>query len=258
MPDRTTQHAPAGALRAAADAYDDAAVRRLDLGQTTALVADAVWRLGVAEGRRQAAQHLLSLTVDHLVIAIEVALADGAPSNNGELLHRVVAVLADALDRVDAEPPTRQATEGWEREWAVDLGSRGGSWPLHPCDSEADARRVAAAYAKARTVVSRLVGLWEPAEQPCGRAGLHNCGGDWRNHDRPAEQAHVEVENASLLTLDDVAAVGVNLRHRTPEDRRAYLAEQRARHVAHGAPPAWLACFDALAAEQDGADRGQG
>jgi hypothetical protein len=31
--------------------------------------------------------------------------------------------------------------------------------------------------------------------------------------------------------------------------RRAYLADQRARHVEHGAPPVWLDLFDALAAE---------
>lgn len=55
----------------------------------------------------------------------------------------------------------RQATEGWDREWRVDLG---GGWPEHPCDSEADAHRVAAAR-PGRSVVSRLVGPWEPAEQ---------------------------------------------------------------------------------------------
>jgi len=55
----------------------------------------------------------------------------------------------------------RQATEGWDREWAVDLGGR---WlTKHPCDSEADARRVAGAYRESRTVVSRLVGPWEAA-----------------------------------------------------------------------------------------------
>jgi hypothetical protein len=83
----TPDHTPPEALRAAADAYDDAAVRRLDLGQTTALIADAVWRLAVAEGRRQ-------------------------------------------------------ATEGREREWGVDLP---GTNLVHVCLDEADARESAAA-----------------------------------------------------------------------------------------------------------------
>ena len=68
--------------------------------------------------------------------------------------------------------------------------------------------------------------------------------------------APAEPEPGPLLTLADVAASGAELRQRTPEERRAYLAEQRARHVARGAPPAWLECFDALAAEQDGDGRG--
>lgn len=49
----------------------------------------------------------------------------------------------------------------------------------------------------------------------------------------------------------DVAAAAVEMRRRSPEERRAYLAEQRARYVAHGASEAWLAAFDAFAGEQD-------
>jgi hypothetical protein len=58
-----------------------------------------------------------------------------------------------------------QATEGWRREWAMDLGLKGA--PLHPWGSEAEARRGAKARA-GRTAVSRLVGPWEPAEQTEG------------------------------------------------------------------------------------------
>lgn len=69
--------------------------------------------------------------------------------------------LEAVLDTVRDEA-RREATEGWGREWGVDLGLKG-NWPLHPCDSEPDARRVAAARA-GRTVVSRRVGLWEVTE----------------------------------------------------------------------------------------------
>lgn len=56
---------------------------------------------------------------------------------------------------------------------------------------------------------------------------------------------------APLLTLDDVAVARFELRERTPEERIAFLAEHRARHVALGAPPAWLEAFDALVAGDD-------
>lgn len=54
----------------------------------------------------------------------------------------------------------RQATEGWDREWGfTELGGA-----VDACDGEAEARRFAT-YRKGRTVVSRLVGPWEAAEQ---------------------------------------------------------------------------------------------
>lgn len=50
------QHAPAEALRAAADAFDAAHARTLDQHQITAAIADAVWPLALTEGRRQATE----------------------------------------------------------------------------------------------------------------------------------------------------------------------------------------------------------
>lgn len=54
----------------------------------------------------------------------------------------------------------RQATEGWERSWGVDTPSG----PIG-CDDEEDARGYAALPGWGH-VVSRLVGPWEPVEQP--------------------------------------------------------------------------------------------
>lgn len=62
-----------------------------------------------------------------------------------------------------------------------------------------------------------------------------------------SEEESVAPEPAPLLTLDDVASSTFVIRRRTPESRRVYLAEQRARHVEMGAPAAWLEAFDALA-----------
>ena len=53
MTDQPT-FAPPEARQAAADAYDDAAVRKVDVGQMTAAVADAVWAVAEARIRRQA------------------------------------------------------------------------------------------------------------------------------------------------------------------------------------------------------------
>ena len=56
----------------------------------------------------------------------------------------------------------RQATEGWGREWAIDLP---GTTLVYACDDEADARASASAEPSGCFVVSRLVGPWEAAEQ---------------------------------------------------------------------------------------------
>ncbi len=85
-----------------------------------------------------------------------------------------------------------QATDGWEREWAVRL--RDGS-QLEP-DGEVYVRAHARAEGPNGTVVSRLVGPWEPTKQaPCPTcSGLiretvgmvcQTCGTDYE----PAEQA---------------------------------------------------------------------
>jgi hypothetical protein len=57
-----------------------------------------------------------------------------------------------------------------------------------------------------------------------------------------------EPGDVDLLLLEDVSPDEPQIRRRSPEDRRAYLADQRARHVANGAPPYWLDTFDILAA----------
>lgn len=77
----------------------------------------------------------------------------------------------------------------------------------------------------------------------------HDCG-EFKGKSGGEEEA-VEPEVAPLLTLDDVASVAFELRQRSPEGRRTYLAEQRAQHVAMGAPTVWLEAFDAQAAALD-------
>jgi hypothetical protein len=78
------------------------------------------------------------------------------------------------------------------------------------------------------------------------------CAMRWAPHAEDGiEEVPAVPEPGPLLTLADVASTAFEMRRRTPEDRQAYLAEQRARHMAHGAPEAWLACFDALAAGGD-------
>lgn len=61
------------------------------------------------------------------------------------------------------------------------------------------------------------------------------------------EPPEAAVEMPELLTLEDVTPSTLQIRRRSPEERRAYLAEQRAWHVANGAPECWLSTFDSLA-----------
>lgn len=62
------------------------------------------------------------------------------------------------------------------------------------------------------------------------------------------EEVSEPAEAAPLLPLDSVTSTSPVMLRRAPEARRAFLAEQRARHVANGAPEAWLEAFDTLAA----------
>jgi hypothetical protein len=85
------------------------------------------------------------------------------------IADEVWAKVGPVVEQIRAEAyerGLREATEGWEREWAVAFTDK--TWP--PNDSEQSARTFAALYADGR-VVSRLVGPWEPApavnaEQP--------------------------------------------------------------------------------------------
>lgn len=71
----------------------------------------------------------------------------------------------------------RQATEGWGREWAVALPEeRHDEGPIWHCADEDEARK-AAASAFGGSVVSRLVGPWEPAEQPEPARPMRNARG---------------------------------------------------------------------------------
>src|SRR6185369_9942045 len=90
----------------------------------------------------------------------------------GEHLAAAVRRLHDreraAYERGLAEG-RRQATEGWEREhlWGVVLDH--GDEPQYKCGSEEDARSFALTRPGSRVVrqtTARLVGPWEPAEQP--------------------------------------------------------------------------------------------
>jgi hypothetical protein len=96
------------------------------------------------------------------------------PSDYVSAAHRDTHIDADARGTAQApwfaaifnagrERGLREATEGWEREWGLDLHGRGASCVL----SERDARGIAAGcpdHLKAE-VFSRLVGPWEPADQ---------------------------------------------------------------------------------------------
>lgn len=140
MPDRTDYLAPPDALRAAADASDDAICRRLDHHQVIALAADAVWRIaherGHAEGLREAAASAQRPCQS----AYERGVAEGR----------------------------RQAAEGLEREWGVASLDR--RWPLSFGDDEEGAREHAT-HRAGRAAVSRLTSTWELAEPEPDRLG---------------------------------------------------------------------------------------
>jgi hypothetical protein len=81
-----------------------------------------------------------------------------------------------AYERGGAEG-RRQATEGWERQWAV--AHVDGGW-VYPYESEVEAR--AHCRVDWHHVVSRLVGPWEPAGQtqaPCRTEVLESRSAGW-------------------------------------------------------------------------------
>ena len=71
----------------------------------------------------------------------------------------------DAQVRERVAEGRRQATEGWDRQWAVQTPAM-----ILPIDEEDRVRRHAARSDDYR-VVSRLVGPWEPTEQAGGTDG---------------------------------------------------------------------------------------
>ncbi|GAA2346790.1 hypothetical protein [Dactylosporangium salmoneum] len=113
-------------------ATDPAGHLPLTAEQAATLVVDAIAEQiharGIAEGRRLRADEIDALT--------RGAYADGLGDGHS------------------------QATEGWEREW----GTVGDGW-AYPARSEKAARDVTR-YSQGGATVSRLVGPWEPAEQP--------------------------------------------------------------------------------------------
>ncbi len=112
------------------------------------------------------------------------AECDGAPTwpraALAEAIVRSVAPTRADLERAEqaayergVAEGRRQATDGWRRDWGVimepdwysDPDDPASHWP-QDCDDEEDARRlIHRGSGRGRTLVSRLVGQWEPAEQ---------------------------------------------------------------------------------------------
>lgn len=112
--------------------------------------------------------------------------------------QRSIMVLKNAKDAY--ERGLREATEGWGHEWAFE--HRYG-WTQY--DTERDARNAAAV--QGRTVVSRLVGPWEPAAQPkpCPRIA-HESGvvlACTVDHGDPRSGLHANVHHQVMWGEDD-------------------------------------------------------
>jgi hypothetical protein len=144
---------------------------------------DAAYQRGLADGRTQAeAAEPLTTALTDVALAdvhrwhaiVHPALADRGvyePERNPSgcdrffCLTHVVECSAVAAPRWYDAGRT-QATEGWEREWGTQWATDS-SLGTYPCDGEAEARQHVERY-PGNQVVSRLVGPWEPAEQPTG------------------------------------------------------------------------------------------
>jgi hypothetical protein len=101
------------------------------------------------------------------VEAARQRLADnryGGPGDYHDLdredIHEIIRIVLTATWQSAVAAGRCQATEGWDREWAV--AHVDGGW-VYPYESEAEAR--AHCRVDWHHVVSRLVGRWEPAEQ---------------------------------------------------------------------------------------------
>lgn len=107
----------------------------------------------IAEGRSQALGGVVQHVARQLGFGVEVV-------PDGEWTERF---LTGALDQA-REQGRRQATEGWEREWGVDLHGTGGQCVMN----EHAARGIAAdpSAPVGAKVLYRLVGSWETDEQP--------------------------------------------------------------------------------------------
>lgn len=99
-------------------------------------------------------------------LAYERGKAEGYDACADELNDKALRAIKAAF-RDGRHLGLREATEGWEREWGVDLHGRGGH-----CVMDEHAARGIAAECRDRLdhlepkVLSRLVDPWEPADQP--------------------------------------------------------------------------------------------
>lgn len=91
---------------------------------------------------------------------LEILNASSAASRAQQEVARLIR--EEAYERGLAEG-RRQATEGWRREWGASFNNGASTWVSTDEDA---ARQLAARYdSPTVTVVSRLVGPWEPTEQ---------------------------------------------------------------------------------------------
>lgn len=154
---------------------------------------------GLAEGRRQATDEA-KRDAERAQEAADNR-ANAAWGEGYAEARKEVTAEADQAYWRGHELGRRQATEGWDRQWGV----RGDGGGVEVRLSEESAHRFARRFEPDEaTVVSRLVGPWEPAEEPyalvdsegrcgcCNGVGDHRCGhecdscdGSGRNPDSP-------------------------------------------------------------------------
>lgn len=184
---------------------------------------EAAWYArGISEGRRQAEELAFDtdtvaklLDLVHQYFDVETGLADPIDTAINVLTEAVSDHTLDWLGRENSRQAgkdegvaegRRQATEGWEREWAVELpdGAR------YDADDLEDARQCALRGDQPREIVSRLVGPWEP---DLGEA-------DWPGH-----------QNFTLLPC-------IKIEGPHPKHTWSHRGEPCEGHVCPGDPPA--------------------